>query len=128
VQQFLSKEFLSALQDLHVGRVLEKEYNAVVATIPAQSKPPSVWTDYFKSTFQPFIDKVKASKQQELGVQTGQPQASLPPVPVDATPAGVKAPGTSKVAQGIYATPADAAGLAPGTMFQIAPGKWRTRQ
>lgn len=82
VQQFLSKQFLTTLQDLHVGRVLEKEYTAVMDGMPTQTDSAQTWNKFFSTRLEPFLSKVRGSKQQELNAQTGQPQASLPPVSV----------------------------------------------
>lgn len=111
VQQFLSKQFLNTLQDLHVGRVLEKEYNAVVDGMPQQSDPPEVWNNFFNSRLEPFLAKVRASKEQELNAQTGgQPQSILPPVSVGPS---VSAPKSSASGMQTF-SPEEAAKLPKG--------------
>jgi hypothetical protein len=71
LNQFQSKEFLETLGTLHVGRVTDKEYQAVMATMPRRDEPAQAWKDWNKSHFQPLMKTINDSLQQELKTQQG---------------------------------------------------------
>lgn len=134
--QFLSGQFLSSLSQLHVGRVLETEYQAVQQKMAHATSTPKTWDTFFEKTLTPYLDKARQAQEILLKTQTGQtltpedkafaqkfdlvagPQSRLPQVNLSPS---VGAPGAAASVPTL--TPEQAKAAPKGTHYKTVDGR-----
>jgi hypothetical protein len=120
VKRFLTSQQLSALTNLHLGRITQLEYDGIMQGLPQQSSPKEVWDNYFAKEYGPKTEARRAAINSTLPKSEQKlPSVSLsaPVTAPDQASAGVPLP--------VMQTPADAKKLAPGTWFQTPSGQRR---
>ena len=122
IQQFLSKQLINTLNQIHIGRVTELELGYLKNNIPSQDAPKDVWDDYM-NRYQDALSK-SIEERQDILRQNGTPytpgnpySSQLPPV----TPAtGVTPPETSRVGDSSNAGSTGGASASPLTVNSAA--------
>lgn len=78
IQQFLGKQLLNTLGQVHIGRVTEMEWNQLQKNMPTQDSPKEVWDDYL-DRLSGALQKTYQDQAESLR-QNGTPVTGLPPI------------------------------------------------